>query len=69
VRRQAPRRTRVVTNDHESSIAKHAHPFLSREQQGVLTQALVSHNATTVQGVTPSTVLRTADGFINGFYE
>jgi hypothetical protein len=42
---------------------------LSREQQGVLTQALVSHNATTVQGVTPSTVLRTADGFINGFYE
>jgi nanoRNase/pAp phosphatase (c-di-AMP/oligoRNAs hydrolase) len=50
----------------QPAIAEHAHPFLSREQQGVLTQALVSHNATTVQGVTLSTVLLTADGFING---
>lgn len=50
----------------QAAIAEHAHPFLSREQQGVLTQALVNVNSTVVHGVTLSTVLLTADGFING---
>lgn len=50
----------------QAAIAEHAHPFLSREQQGVLTQALVNVNSTEIHGVTLSTVLLTADGFING---
>ena len=50
----------------QAAIAEHAHPFLSAEQQGVLTQALVNVNSTVVNGVTLSTVLLTADGFING---
>lgn len=48
------------------AIAEHAQSSLSREQQTVLTQALVNANATVAHGVTVSTVLLTADGFING---
>ena len=48
------------------AIAEHAQSSLSREQQAVLTQALVNANATEAHGVTVSTVLLTADGFING---
>jgi nanoRNase/pAp phosphatase (c-di-AMP/oligoRNAs hydrolase) len=48
------------------AIAEHAQSSLSREQQTVLTQALVNANATVAHGVTVTTVLLTADGFING---
>lgn len=50
----------------QTAIAEHAQSSLSREQQGVLTQALINTNSTVVHGVTVSTVLLTADGFING---
>jgi nanoRNase/pAp phosphatase (c-di-AMP/oligoRNAs hydrolase) len=50
----------------QAAIAEHAHSSLSHEQQGVLTQALINTNSTVVHGVTVSTVLLTADGFING---
>jgi len=50
----------------QAAIAEHAKPTLSDEQQGVLTQALVNFNSTTVHGVTISTVLLSADGFIPG---
>ena len=48
------------------AIAEHAHSSLSQEQQGVLTQALINTNSTVAHGVTISTVLLTAEGFING---
>jgi nanoRNase/pAp phosphatase (c-di-AMP/oligoRNAs hydrolase) len=48
------------------AIAEHAQTSLSQEQQGVLTQALMNVNSTNVHGVTVSTVLLRADGFING---
>jgi nanoRNase/pAp phosphatase (c-di-AMP/oligoRNAs hydrolase) len=48
------------------AIAEHAQSSLSQEQQGVLTQALVKTNSTVAHGVTISTVLLTADGFIQG---
>ncbi|KAL3911773.1 MAG: hypothetical protein SGILL_007150, partial [Bacillariaceae sp.] len=48
------------------AIAEHAQSSLSREQQGVLTQALIKTNSTVAHGVTISTVLLTADGFIQG---
>jgi hypothetical protein len=41
----------------QTAIAEHAKPTMSAEQQGVLTQALVNINSTTVHGVTISTVL------------
>lgn len=50
----------------QAAIAEHAKPTLSNEQQGVLTQSLVNLNSTTVHGVTISTVLLSADGFIPG---
>jgi len=50
----------------QAAIAEHAQPSLSREQQGVLTQALVNANTTDVHGVSVTTVLLSADGFING---
>ncbi len=50
----------------QAAIAEHAKSSLSQEQQGVLTQALINTNSTIVHGVTISTVLLTADGFING---
>ena len=50
----------------QAAIAEHAKPTLSDEQQGVLTQALVNFNSTTVHGVTIATVLLSADGFIPG---
>ena len=50
----------------QAAIAEHAKSSLSSEQQGVLTQALINTNSTDVHGVTISTVLLTADGFING---
>eukprot|EP00529_Nitzschia_sp_RCC80_P002895 CAMPEP_0113522646 /NCGR_PEP_ID=MMETSP0014_2-20120614/45298_1 /TAXON_ID=2857 /ORGANISM="Nitzschia sp." /LENGTH=1126 /DNA_ID=CAMNT_0000420713 /DNA_START=97 /DNA_END=3477 /DNA_ORIENTATION=- /assembly_acc=CAM_ASM_000159 len=50
----------------QAAIAEHAQSSLSQEQQGVLTQALINTNSTVVHGVTVSTVLLTADGFING---
>mmetsp|Transcript_26723 Transcript_26723/g.39580 ORF Transcript_26723/g.39580 Transcript_26723/m.39580 type:complete len:891 (-) Transcript_26723:321-2993(-) len=50
----------------QAAIAEHAHSTLSREQQGVLTNALINTNSTVVHGVTVSTVLLSADGFING---
>lgn len=50
----------------QAAIAEHARASLSLEQQGVLTQALINTNSTVVHGVTISTVLLTADGFING---
>ncbi|KAL7552789.1 hypothetical protein ACHAWF_016045 [Thalassiosira exigua] len=50
----------------QTAIAEHAKPTLSDEQQGVLTQALVNVNSTSVHGVTISTVLLSADGFIPG---
>ena len=48
------------------AIAEHAQSSLSAEQQKVLTQALVNANSTVVHGVTVTTVLLAADGFING---
>lgn len=50
----------------QTAIAEHAHSTLSTEQQGVLTNALLNTNATLVHGVTVSSVLLSADGFING---
>ncbi|GKY97366.1 hypothetical protein MPSEU_000695000 [Mayamaea pseudoterrestris] len=50
----------------QAAIAEHAHSSLSNEQQGVLTQALMNANTTRVHGVTLSTVLLSADGFIHG---
>eukprot|EP00581_Thalassiosira_minuscula_P009567 CAMPEP_0183703710 /NCGR_PEP_ID=MMETSP0737-20130205/1353_1 /TAXON_ID=385413 /ORGANISM="Thalassiosira miniscula, Strain CCMP1093" /LENGTH=1131 /DNA_ID=CAMNT_0025930507 /DNA_START=86 /DNA_END=3481 /DNA_ORIENTATION=- len=50
----------------QTAIAEHAKPTLSDEQQGVLTQSLVNINSTAVHGVTISTVLLSADGFIPG---
>jgi nanoRNase/pAp phosphatase (c-di-AMP/oligoRNAs hydrolase) len=50
----------------QAAIAEHAQASLSQEQQGVLTQALLNTNATEIHGVTVSTVLLKADGFING---
>ena len=50
----------------QTAIAEHAKPTLSDEQQSVLTQALVNINSTSVHGVTISTVLLSADGFIPG---
>lgn len=50
----------------QAAIAEHAKGSLSPEQQGVLTQALINTNSTNVHGVTMSTVLLSADGFING---
>jgi nanoRNase/pAp phosphatase (c-di-AMP/oligoRNAs hydrolase) len=50
----------------QAAIAEHAQASLSQEQQGVLTQALMNTNSTNVHGVTVSTVLLRADGFING---
>ena len=41
----------------QAAIAEHAHSQLSREQQGVLTNALINTNSTIVHGVTVSTVL------------
>jgi nanoRNase/pAp phosphatase (c-di-AMP/oligoRNAs hydrolase) len=50
----------------QAAIAEHAQSSLSQEQQGVLTQALINTNSTVIHGVTVSTALLTADGFING---
>lgn len=50
----------------QAAIAEHAQSSLSAEQQGVLTQALVNANTTVVHGVTVSTALLQAEGFING---
>lgn len=50
----------------QTAIAEHVQTSLSPEQQGVLTQALVNTNSTVIHGVTVSTVLLSADGFING---
>lgn len=50
----------------QTAIAEHAQSGLSPEQQGVLTQALMNANSTVAHGVTVSTVLLSADGFING---
>lgn len=50
----------------QAAIAEHAQSSLSQEQQGVLTQALMNANTTVVHGVTVSTVLLSAEGFING---
>lgn len=50
----------------QAAIAEHAQSSLSPEQQGVLTQALVNTNSTVVHGVTLSTCLLQAEGFING---
>lgn len=50
----------------QSAIAEHAKPTMSDEQQRVLTQSLISLNTTHVHGVTVSTVLLSADGFISG---
>ena len=50
----------------QSAIAEHAKPTLSDEQQRVLTQSLVNLNTTNIHGVTISTVLLSADGFISG---
>lgn len=50
----------------QAAIAEHAQSSLSPEQQGVLTQALINTNSTVIHGVTVSTVLLSADGFING---
>lgn len=50
----------------QTAIAEHARSSLSPEQQGVLTQALINTNSKIVHGVTLSSVLLSADGFING---
>ena len=50
----------------QNAIAEHAQTSLSQEQQSVLTQALINVNSTLVHGVSLSTVLLSADGFING---
>jgi nanoRNase/pAp phosphatase (c-di-AMP/oligoRNAs hydrolase) len=56
----------LMNGASQAAIAEHAHNSLSTEQQGVLTQALMYTNSTVVHGVTVSTVLLSADGFING---
>mmetsp|Transcript_39301 Transcript_39301/g.95094 ORF Transcript_39301/g.95094 Transcript_39301/m.95094 type:complete len:760 (+) Transcript_39301:103-2382(+) len=48
------------------AIAEHAQSTLSAEQQSVLTQALTNTNFTVAHGVTVSSVLLRADGFISG---
>jgi len=50
----------------QAAISEHAKSSLSPEQQGVLTNALVNANSTTVYGVTISTVLLSSNGYING---
>mmetsp|Transcript_13297 Transcript_13297/g.31500 ORF Transcript_13297/g.31500 Transcript_13297/m.31500 type:complete len:847 (+) Transcript_13297:88-2628(+) len=50
----------------QAAIAEHGKSSLSSEQQGVLTQALINTNTTEIHGVTLSTVLLSAEGFING---
>lgn len=50
----------------QTAIAEHVQTSLSPEQQSVLTQALINTNSTVIHGVTVSTVLLSADGFING---
>ena len=50
----------------QAAIAEHGKSSLSPEQQGVLTQALINTNTTEIHGVTLSTVLLSAEGFING---
>ncbi|KAL7569330.1 hypothetical protein ACA910_016872 [Epithemia clementina (nom. ined.)] len=50
----------------QAAIAEHAQTSLSHEQQSVLTQALININSTQVHGISLSTVLLSADGFING---
>ena len=50
----------------QAAIAEHAQASLSREQQSILTQALLFANATVVHGVTVSTVLLRSEGFVNG---
>ena len=50
----------------QAAIAEHAVAGLGVEQQGVLTQALANTNATVVQGVTVTTTLLQANGFIHG---
>jgi len=50
----------------QAAIAENCHASLSQEQQGVLTNCLVNTNSTMIHGVTVSTVLLSADGFING---
>ena len=50
----------------QAAIAEHAQSSLSPEQQGVLTQALINTNSRVVHGVTLSSVLLSAYGFING---
>ena len=50
----------------QPAIAENVQTSLSQEQQGVLTQALINTNSTVIHGVTVSTVLLSADGFING---
>jgi len=50
----------------QAAISEHAKSSLSREQQGVLTNALVNVNSTVVYGVTVSTVLLSSNGYING---
>ena len=50
----------------QNAIAEHAQTSLSQEQQSVLTQALINVNSTQVHGISLSTVLLSADGFING---
>lgn len=50
----------------QDAIAEHVQVSLSVEQQSVLTQALLNTNSTNIHGVTISTVLLSADGFING---
>ena len=57
-----PRHSTLAT----AAIAEHAHSTLSTEQQLVLTQSLAQINTTHVDGVSVSTVLLRADGFING---
>lgn len=56
----------LVQGASQAAIAEHAQASLSQEQQGVLTQALINTNSTVAHGVTISTVLLSADGFING---
>lgn len=48
------------------AIAEHVQSALSTEQQSVLTKALTNTNFTKAHGVTVSTVLLTADGFVSG---
>jgi len=56
----------LASGASQAAISEHAQASLSQEQQGVLTQALLNTNATKIHGVTISTALLKADGFING---